>query len=216
MHSKTAVKALIIGVLAVLAMALWWYFTHQSAGVAEAVAVDRSALVRPHSPSMGKADAPVVIVEFFDPACETCSTFYPMVKQLMAKHPDRIRLVMRYAPFHKGSDKVVAVLEAARRQGKFWPALEGLLQSQKDWVANHTAKVDLIWPHLDGVGLNMEQLAIDLTAPDLQQAVAQDLADANTLGVSQTPEYFVNGRPLPSFGFEQLQQLVGEELARAR
>ena len=62
----------------------------------------------------------------------------------------------------------------------------------------------------------MEQLAIDLTAPEVKQAVAQDLADANTLGVSQTPEYFVNGRPLPSFGFEQLRQLVGEELAKGR
>lgn len=215
MQSKTTTKA-VIGVLAVVAMALWWYFANQSAGVAQAVAVDRTALMRAHSPSLGKADAPVVIVEFFDPACETCSTFYPLVKQLMARHPDRIRLVMRYAPFHKGSDKVVAVLEAARRQGKFWPALEALLQNQKDWVANHTAKPDLIWAPLHGVGLNMEQLAIDMTAPDLKQAVAQDLADANTLGVSQTPEYFVNGRPLPSFGFEQLQQLVDEELAKTR
>lgn len=215
MQSKTAVKA-IIGILVVVAMGMGWYLSIQRAGVAQAVAVDRSALIRAHSPSMGKADAPVVIVEFLDPACETCSNFYPMVKQLMARHPDRIRLVVRYAPFHKGSDKVVAVLEAARRQGKFWPALEALLQSQKDWVANHTAKADLIWAPLDGVGLNMEQLAIDMTAPDLKQAVAKDLADANTLGVSQTPEYFVNGRPLPSFGFEQLQQLVGEELAKTR
>jgi protein-disulfide isomerase len=62
----------------------------------------------------------------------------------------------------------------------------------------------------------MEQLAIDLTSPDLKQAVAQDLTDANTLGVSQTPEFFVNGRPLPSFGFEQLRQLVAEEVAKAR
>jgi protein-disulfide isomerase len=143
-------------------------------------------------------------------------TFYPMVKQLMAQHPDRIRLVVRYAPFHKGSDKVVAVLEAARRQGKFWPSLEALLASQQDWASNHTAKVDLAWKYLEPIGLNMEQLAIDLTAPDVKQAVAQDLADANTLGVSQTPEYFVNGRPLPSFGFEQLRQLVAEEVAKAR
>ena len=100
--------------------------------------------------------------------------------------------------------------------GLYWPVLEALLQSQKDWVSNHTARPDLMWPHLDGTALNMEQLAIDLTAPDLKQAIAQDLADANTLGVSQTPEYFVNGRPLPSFGFEQLQQLVREELARVR
>jgi protein-disulfide isomerase len=215
MQRKTVV-ATFMGLLAVMAIGSWWHFANQDSRGQEAVTVDRTALVRAHSPGIGKVDAPVVIVEFFDPACETCRTFYPLVKQLMAKHPDRIRLVMRYAPFHKGSDKVVAVLDAARRQGKFWPVLEALLESQKDWASNHTAKVDLIWPHLDGLGLNMEQLAIDLTAPDLKQAVAQDLTDANTLGVSQTPEYFVNGRPLPSFGFEQLQQLVGEELGKAR
>lgn len=216
MQKKLVVAAAVVVALAMVAWGLWSAFAHQNSRSTQAVTIDRTALIRPHSPSLGKADATVVIVEFFDPACETCSTFYPMVKQLMAKHPDRIRLVMRYAPFHKGSDKVVAVLESARRQGKFWPTLEALLQTQKEWVANHTAKADLIWPHLEGLGLNMEQLAIDLTAPDLKQAVAQDLADANTLGVSQTPEYFVNGRPLPSFGFEQLRQLVDEELAKTR
>jgi protein-disulfide isomerase len=55
-----------------------------------------------------------------------------------------------------------------------------------------------------------------MTAPDLQQAIAQDLQDANTLGVSQTPEYFVNGKPLPSFGFQQLLELVADELAKTR
>ena len=55
-----------------------------------------------------------------------------------------------------------------------------------------------------------------MTAPELQQAIAQDMADANTLGVSQTPEYFVNGKPLPDFGFTQLKQLVESELARTR
>ena len=205
-----------LALLAVIAIGAWWYASNQNPSGQATVAVDRSALIRPHSPSLGRADAPVVIVEFLDPACETCRTFYPMVKQLMAQHPDRIRLVVRYAPFHKGSDKVVAVLEAARRQGKFWPSLEALLASQQDWASNHTAKVDLAWKYLEPIGLNMEQLAIDLTAPDVKQAVAQDLADANTLGVSQTPEYFVNGRPLPSFGFEQLRQLVAEEVAKAR
>jgi protein-disulfide isomerase len=198
-----------------VALGSWWYL-NQSASISEAVTIDRSALVRMHSPGEGRADAPVVIVEFFDPACGTCRSFYPLVKQLMADNPGRIRLVMRYAPFHKGSDKVVALLEAARRQGKFWPTLEALFDSQDDWASNHTAKVDLAWKHINGVGLNLEQLAFDMTAPDLQQAIAQDLADANTLGVSQTPEYFVNGRPLPSFGFPQLKQLVTQEVSKAR
>ncbi|MBP6483664.1 MAG: thioredoxin domain-containing protein [Rhodoferax sp.] len=216
MTKKTTYFAVLAALLTVFAMAGGWYASQQDVQGKVMSASDRSALIRAHSPSLGSADAPVVIVEFFDPACGTCRTFYPLVKQLMAGHPNRIRLVMRYAPFHKGSDRVVAILEAARRQGKFWPTLETLFANQSQWVSNHTVNADLTWPLLGGTGLNMEQLAIDLTAPDLQQVITQDMQDANTLGVSQTPEYFVNGRPLPSFGFEQLRQLVDEELAKAR
>jgi protein-disulfide isomerase len=216
MQRKMTNVGSLVAALVLIALGGWWYFSSQGTQGQQATTIDHSALIRPHSPSEGRLDAPVVIVEFFDPACGTCRTFYPMVKQLMAEHPNRIRLVMRYAPFHKGSDKVVAILEAARRQGKFWQALEALFESQQAWVSNHTVNADLAWPYLNAVGLNMEQLAIDLTAPDLQQVIAQDLKDANTLGVSQTPEYFVNGRPLPTFGFEQLRQLVAEELAKTR
>jgi protein-disulfide isomerase len=209
----------IVALLATLVVVGWLVFGGQgsqnSAGV-QSASVDPSTLIRPHSPTEGKPEAPVVIVEFFDPACGTCRMFYPEVKALMAQYPNRIRLVLRYAPFHQGSDKVVAVLEAARRQGKFWPALEALFAGQDDWASNHTAKVDLVWKYLEPVGLNMEQLAFDVTAPEVQQAIAQDMRDANTLGVSQTPEYFVNGKPLPSFGLAQLKQLVADEVARTR
>lgn len=215
MKQKSIYVTAVLALVAAIALVAF-YFTNQDSQKSQTASADSAALVRSHSPSLGKGGAAVVIVEFFDPACGTCSTFYPLVKQFMAEHPDNIRLVMRYAPFHKGSDKVVAVLEAARRQGKFWPTLEALLASQADWVLNHTANVDMVWTHLNHVGLNMEQLAIDMTSPDLQKVIAQDLSDANTLGVSQTPEYFVNGKPLPTFGFEQLKQLVIAELSGKR
>lgn len=171
-----------------------------------------AALGRMHSPVIGKFDAPVVIVEFLDPACGTCADFYPRVKEIMAANPDRIRLVLRYAPFHQGSDKVVALLEATRKQGKFWPALEALLSSQAAWAPNHTARVDLAWKQLEGIGLDMEKLGIDMTAPEVARVIAQDIEDAKTLDVKATPEYFVNGRPLPEFGLEQLKRLIGDAL----
>jgi protein-disulfide isomerase len=55
----------------------------------------------------------------------------------------------------------------------------------------------------------------DMNAPDVAQRIEQELKDAKTLKVTQTPEYFVNGRPLPSFGLEQLQTLVREEVQTA-
>ncbi|MBU1691072.1 MAG: DsbA family protein [Gammaproteobacteria bacterium] len=185
----------------------------QSVQLAEA---NSAALVRMHSPTLGKLDAPVVIVEFLDPACETCRDFYPLVKEMMAANPGRIRLVLRYAPFHNGSDKVVAVLEAARKQGKFWPALEALLATQADWAPHHTPQVDLVWAHLDGLGMNLEQLRADMMTPEVASLIAQDLDDAKTLNVTKTPEFFVNGKPMPRFGYEQLKALVDEALNSTR
>jgi protein-disulfide isomerase len=109
---------------------------------------------------------------------------------------------------------VVALLEAARKQGKFWPALETLLASQPAWTVNHTADATLAWVQLGGLGLNSEQLFADMASPDVAQIIAQDIQDANTLNVTATPEFFVNGKPLPSWGYEQLKQLVDEELAQ--
>jgi len=202
--------------LAVFVAGALFYNAQQVKVANELAQANRAILVRMHSPALGPADALVVIVEFLDPACETCREFYPRVKQLVAAHPDKIRLVLRHAPFHRGSDRVVAMLEAARQQGKFWPALEALLASQADWAQNHAANADRAWKQLEGIGLNMEQLAFDLSSPEVAKIIAQDLADAKTLGVTMTPEYFVNGKPLPSFGFEQLQTLVEQALAEAR
>jgi protein-disulfide isomerase len=180
---------------------------------AQLAARNSQNLVRFHSPALGKSDAPVVIVEFLDPACETCRAFYPFVKKMMAENPDRIRLVLRYAPFHSGSDKVVAALEAARRQGKFWPALEALLAAQADWTLNHQAHVDRAWKHLEGLGLNLEQVRADMAGPEIARVIAQDLDDARILNVTKTPEFFVNGKPLPTFGLEPLKALVDNALA---
>lgn len=94
-------------------------------------------LERFHSPTLGRQDAPVTIVEFFDPACEACRAFHPIVKQIMAQHPDQIWVVLRYAAFHDGSDEAVRILEAARLQGLFELVLEALYAAQPVW-ANHS------------------------------------------------------------------------------
>jgi protein-disulfide isomerase len=216
MKQKTVfvVSALVL-VLIFVAGALF-YADQQKKAADRLAEANRAVLTRMHSPFLGKADAPVVIVEFLDPACETCRAFYPRVKQLMAANPDQIRLVLRYAPFHPGSEKVVAVLVAAQRQGKLWAVLEALLENQSDWTQNHRAYADRIWKHLGNTGVNLEQMAFDLTSPEIANVIAQDLADAKTLNVTKTPEFFVNGKPLPSFGFEQLKGLVDQALAEAR
>lgn len=216
MKQKTlfVIAALLLLLGFIIAALLYNVEKEEQAG--QFAAANNAALVRMHSPSLGPAEAPVVVVEFLDPACETCAAFYPLVKQIMAANPGRIRLVLRYAPFHKGSDQVVAALEAARKQGKYWQALEMLLARQDDWVQNHAAQVARIWPLLEAAGLDLQQLRADMAAPEIAGVIEQDLLDAQTLKVTKTPEYFVNGRPLPRFGIEPLKDLIDQALVATK
>ena len=212
-------KTLLIASAALLVLAFiggaLFYKAQKSEAAAGAAERNRSHLVRMHSPNLGKPDAKVHIVEFLDPACETCRAFYPFVKKLMAANPDRIRLSLRYAAFHNGSDIVVKMLEAARKQGKFWEALEAVLASQELWAPNHKPQPQLVWNFIGGIGLNLDQVRRDMDAPEIAAVIAQDLADARALNVTRTPEFFVNGRPMPSFGYDQLKDLIDTALAQA-
>ena len=60
--------------------------------------------VRPYSPTLGSEEAKVYLVKFSDPACETCAAFSPYGKQALEAFPGKIKFVLRYAPFHKGSE----------------------------------------------------------------------------------------------------------------
>lgn len=212
-------KILLVVSAAVLGLAIFaatmMFISGKSQQSGQAMERKQAGLVQFYSPTLGNPEARVHIVEFLDPACETCASFYPHVKQIMAANPDKVRLTIRLVPFHKGSDYVVKVLDAARRQGKFWPALEALLANQAYWTRNHTVQTELVWKPLEGLGLNLEQIRVEMNAPDVAKRIEQELQDARALKVTQTPEFFVNGRPLPSFGLAQLQTLVKEEVQTA-
>ena len=171
-------------------------------------------LMRFHAPSLGPSDAKVHIVEFLDPACEGCRAFYPVVKQIMDEHKDKVRLWVRYVPFHRGADFVVRALEAARAQGRYWEALDAIFAKQNEWTRNHTAQPDLVYKALQGIGLDDARLRRDVSSPEITKVLDQDMADAKALKVLQTPTFYVNGRVLKDYGFDQLRALVREEVKR--
>jgi protein-disulfide isomerase len=173
-----------------------------------------AALASEHSPTLGNPDAKVHIIEFLDPACETCALFFPMVKQWMADLPNDLRLSIRHVAFHTGSDYALRVLEASRKQDKYWETLEALLTTQNQWVQHHVVQPDRIAPAIAAVGLDMEQLTADMNSVAVMQRIEQDKKDSIFLKVSATPEYYVNGRPLSSFGQQQLADLIRDELSK--
>jgi len=168
---------------------------------------------RDYSPTMGPSGAKVTIVEFFDPACGTCSAFYPFVKKLMNENPGKVNLVLRYLPLHENSDVIVSIFEAARLQNRFWETLERAYQTREAWIDHHVAKPEKFWAQLGGLGLDMEKLNKDIKSVEIARRVKLDRQDAQQLNVNRTPGFFVNGKPLVQFGYQELRQLVESEIA---
>ncbi|WBL63624.1 DsbA family protein [Thauera sp. WB-2] len=213
-------QLLTLAVLLILGLAFYFgmnaYRDRTQAEQDARVAVEGSRLVRMHTPIIGPQSAPVTIVEFFDPACETCRAFYPIVKQIMAQHPDKVRLALRYAPFHHGSDQVVTLMEAARKQGRYVEVLEALLAAQPEWADHSAPDVGIAFEAAARVGLDMVRARQDMASAEIRAVLAQDIEDLTALQVSKTPTFFVNGRSLPSFGPEQLARLVAEEVGKVQ
>jgi len=215
MNQKTLFISVTIVLVLIFAGATVIYTDNQSTKDNTLVAQNEKALYRQGAPIKGSKRAKVTIVEFFDPACGTCSQFFPLVNKLIKKYPGKIKVMMRYAPLHKGSDQVVKMLEAAHLQGKFWPALELLFANQQRWVVNHVSQPDSAEIGLKTLGLNKTRFDIDWKSEKVAKIIQQDIKDGKTLDVRATPEFFINGKTMPSFGYEQLSQLVEEAIAEA-
>ena len=173
-------------------------------------------LVRADSPVLGRADAPVTVVEFLDPACEACRAFSPLVKQLLFLYPDEVRVVVRYAAFHPGSDEAIRVLEASRKQGKFAEVLSALFDRQEEWASHHAPNVARAWEIAGENGVNLERARRDARASKVDNLLKREADDIIAVRVERTPTFFVNGKPLPSFGPQQLLDLVASEVQLAK
>ncbi|MFC4171563.1 DsbA family protein [Microvirga sp. GCM10011540] len=191
-------------------------YDRQGRETAPAAAVNASSLVRAHSPVIGPPEAPVTIVEFFDPMCEACRAFYPFVKQILADYPKDVRLVLRYTPFHEGADTAVRILETARTQGRFEPVLEVLMEQQPVWAAHGAPDLDKAWGFAKVAGLQVQRAQAEASSPEITRVLEQDIADVKANNVQQTPTFFVNGKPLTNFGPQQLRDLVQKEVEQAR
>ena len=178
----------------------------------KAATVPTIPFIRPHSPIIGPEKAPVTIVEFFDPSCEACRAFYPVVKDILATYPKDVRLVRRFLPLHQGSAEAIVILEAARQQGILEPVLEAVLEAQPSW---HDGQMDGAWAAAEAAGLNVEK-AKAMPTEVARTNMETDISDANALRVKGTPTFFVNGKPLAEFGPEQLYAQVRAEVEASK
>lgn len=179
---------------------------------AEGLGFDPAILVRPHSPVLGPAKAPVTVVEFFDPSCEACRAFHPVVQQIRQQFPTQVRVVLRYAAFHEGSDEAVRILETARMQNLFEPVLDALLEQQPGWALHDGPDLDIAWEIAGSAGLDVKKAMNDRLFPGITGVLNQDAADVTAARIEQTPTFFINGKLLTNFGAKELIEAVRQQV----
>lgn len=185
-------------------------------------AISAEQLDRQGSNSLGPADAKVTVVEFYDPECEACAAFAPVVKKLLSAYGGKFRLVMRYMPLHPNSVAAANFTEVAAEQGKYGQALELLFQKQPEWGAKHGGAPDPSAPSITDLfdryatelGLDPAKVRSAIKENRFGSKIEQDKKDGQSLGVRQTPTFFVNGRQLARLGEAELRSLIDEELKR--
>ncbi|HLX69934.1 MAG TPA: thioredoxin domain-containing protein [Verrucomicrobiae bacterium] len=144
------------------------------------------------APALGKADAPVTIVEFLDFQCPFCSKGYATLGELKKLYGERLRVVFKHfpLPFHTQAPLAHKAAIAAGAQGKFWQ-LQALL-----FENNANLDEPSLLRHAGSLGLDLEQLKKDMQSPETAEKLAADQREAEQLGISSVPAFFINGRYL--------------------
>jgi protein-disulfide isomerase len=158
----------------------------------------------------GPADAPVTIVMWSDYACGYCNRVQGTLDHLNRLYPGLLRWVHRTLPLDDDYTLAAEASLAAAAQGKFRP-MHNRLYALRGRVTR--AEAELVAREL---GLDMIRFRADLDAGTYRPSVRSDSADAQKLGISGTPTFFVNGRPV--HGNQPLKVFVDtveQELARA-
>jgi protein-disulfide isomerase len=146
-------------------------------------------------PSKGDADAEVVIVEFADYQCPHCKNATPVVEQMLEQYAGKVKLVFIDLPVinRNGLDST-ALAEGgycAGQQDKFWQYHD--LAFEKQAELRPGAAVELA----QQLGLDEAAFKDCLDAAGTKAWVANAKAEAQRIGVSGTPTFFVNGKRVP-------------------
>ena len=150
-------------------------------------------------PWIGAASPKLVIEEYTDYQCFQCSKLHFMLRNLMAEHPDSIRLVHRHypmdhefnptvvpEPFHVGSGKMALLAIYAMSRDKFWEMndiLYELGRSKKPFEISTLS---------ERTGIDGAELAAALEYPPVRQRLKHDIRAGMKLRILGTPSFVID------------------------
>ena len=155
----------------------------------------------------GNLNGDITVVEFFDYRCTYCKRVLPNLAHLM-RTDTNVRVVFKEHPI-LGPDSLMAsrAAIAARVQDRdlYMPFHSALMKSRGVFSENR------IFDIAREVGLNTDQLKHDMEAPEIENIISRNYAQAKTLGIQGTPGFVIGDQVIPGYiDREQLAALVEE------
>ncbi len=163
------------------------------------------------APVRGPEDAKVTIIEFSDFQCPFCRRVQPALQQIRDKYGDNVRWSFKDLPLnniHPEAQKAAEAARCAQDQGKFWEYRAAMFAA--------TALSKEIHPKTAAeLGLDTAKFEACLDSGEKQAAVQADSDEAQSLGITGTPAFVINGILLSGAQpFEEFQKVIDRELAR--
>ncbi|MCX7304828.1 MAG: DsbA family protein [Hyphomicrobiales bacterium] len=159
--------------------------------------VDMAQLLKPGAlPDMalGKADAPVTIVEYASMTCPHCAHFHETtLPALKTKYIDtgKVRLIFREFPFDPRAE--AGFMLARCSKDNYFPMVDVLFKQQRTWASVENAKESLAQISRLA-GFSQESFEACLTDQKLLDDVrAVQKRGADEFKVDSTPTFFING-----------------------
>ncbi len=170
---------------------------------------------------LGKADAPVQIIEFADFECPACAQF------AMLTEPDvRARLVnpglvsVRFyvfpLPMHKNTWSASNAAYCANEQGKFWEMHDRLFYTQDLWNTQSTSNPDKkMKGYAADLGLDAGKFDECYDSQRHYPNIKASGVEAQNRGIDETPSFIIGGKKYAgSLPYDELKRLVDAELAK--
>jgi protein-disulfide isomerase len=175
------------------------------------VAVTRYDVSEDGDPSIGPADAEIVIIEFSDYQCPYCKKWHDEVyARLLEEYPKEIRFVYRDFPLGGHPEAIPAAVAAncAGEQEKYWEYYTALFSYEYELGSEAYTQ------YASELGLNVNAFNQCIQENRYYDEVIADFEYAANLGVRATPTFFINGIPIEgALPFESFKQLIDMELA---
>ncbi len=162
-------------------------------------------------PARGPADAPVTIVEFSDYECPFCKRAEDTIKEVIAAYPGKIRLVYREFPLpnHALGQRASEAALCAGDQNKYWEMHDKLFDGE-------SLEAEAVKGYAKELGLDAGKFDGCFDSREKKDAVAASIKAGEAIGVSGTPAFFINGKPISgAVPFERFKEVIDAELGTA-